>query len=93
MKLKKSCVETPNRGVRLLLRNLDGRHRGPIHPAKGLEIPAVIQDRDVPANAKFSCFGHRCIHHLLRQLRRDAVFLHHVSHWISPPALRLDRDA
>src|SRR3984893_16812990 len=30
-------------GVRLLLRNLDGRHRGPIHPAKGLEIAAVIE--------------------------------------------------
>src|SRR5258706_11253123 len=32
-------------GVRLLLRNLDGWHRGPIHPAKGLEIAAVIENR------------------------------------------------
>src|SRR6202030_2481417 len=40
-------------GVRLLLRNLDGRHRGPIHPAKGLEIAAVIENRYVLANAKF----------------------------------------
>src|SRR6202048_2539478 len=68
-------------GVRLLLRNLDGRHRGPIHPAKGLEIAAVIEDRHVLANAKFSGFCHCCIHHLLCELRRNAVFLHDVSHW------------
>src|ERR1700685_2034015 len=68
-------------GVRLLLRNLDGRHRGPIHPAKGLEIAAVIEDRHVLANAKFSGFCHCCIHHFLCQFRRDAVFFHDVSHW------------
>src|SRR6476619_3915405 len=68
-------------GVRLLLRNLDGRHRGPIHPAKGLEIAAVVEDRHVLANAEFSGFRHCCIHHLLCELRRNAVFLHDVSHW------------
>src|SRR3984893_13889686 len=68
-------------GVRLVLRNLDGRHRGPIHPAKGLEIAAVIEDRHVLANAKFSGLCHCCIHHLLCELRRNAVFLHDVSHW------------
>src|ERR1700730_86215 len=73
-------------GVRLVLRNLDGRHRGPIHPAKGLEIAAVIEHRHVLANAKFSGFRHCCIHHLLCQLRRNAVFLHDVSHW-TPPSL------
>src|SRR5258706_8849422 len=36
-------------GVRLVLRNLDGRHRGPIHPATGLEIAAVIENRHVLA--------------------------------------------
>src|SRR6266496_3807864 len=28
----------------------------------------------------FSGFRHRCIHHSLCEFRRDAVFLHHVSH-------------
>src|SRR2546426_1243961 len=51
--------------VRLILRNLDGRDRGPIHPAKGLEIAAVIENRYVLANAKFSGFCQRFIHHFL----------------------------
>src|ERR1700738_2484267 len=33
------------RCVRLILRDLNGRDRGPIHPAKGLEIAAVIENR------------------------------------------------
>src|ERR1700732_1563609 len=33
--------DAEQRRIRLVLRNLDGRHRGPIHPAKGLEIAAV----------------------------------------------------
>ena len=48
---------------------------GPIHPAKGLEITAVIENSYVLADAKFSGFHHRCIHHFPCQLRRDAVFL------------------
>jgi hypothetical protein len=52
-------------GVRLILCNLNGRDRGPIHPAKGLEIPAVIENSYVLADAKFSGFRHRCIHHFL----------------------------
>src|SRR5882757_2251739 len=67
--------------VSLVLCNLNGRDRGPIHPAKGLEIAAVIENRYVLADAKFCGFGHCCIHHFLCQLRRDAVFLYHVSHW------------
>src|SRR6202140_1834606 len=68
-------------GVRLLLRNLDGRHRGPIHPPKGLQIAPVIEDRHVLAKAKFSGFSHCSNHHLLWELRRNAVFLYYVSHW------------
>jgi hypothetical protein len=51
--------------VRLILRHLDGKDRGPIHPAKGLEIAAVIENRYVLGNAKFSGFRHRFIHHFL----------------------------
>src|ERR1700731_3353549 len=42
--------------IRLILRHLDAKDRGPIHPAKGLEITAVIEDRYVLGNAKFSGF-------------------------------------
>src|SRR6202022_4607490 len=72
--------------VSLVLCNLDGRDRGPIHPAKGLEIAAVIENRYVLANANLSGFRHCRIHHFLCELRRDAVFLHHVSH-LNPPSL------
>src|ERR1700681_3604997 len=44
--------------VRLILRNLDGGDRGPIHPAKRLEIATVIENRDVLGNAEFSGFRH-----------------------------------
>src|SRR5438876_12313679 len=40
--------------VRLILRNLDGEERGPVHPAECLEIAAVIENRYVLANANFS---------------------------------------
>src|SRR3984957_9180963 len=40
--------------VRFILRHLDTKDRGPIHPAKGLEIAAVIENRDVLSNAKFA---------------------------------------
>src|SRR6266852_179381 len=71
---KQSCI-------RLIVRDLDGEDRGPIHPAEGLEIPPVIENRYVLGNANFSGFRHRFIHHFLCQLRRDAVFLDHVRHW------------
>src|SRR5258708_19720980 len=74
--------------VCLVLGHLSGRDRGPIHPAKGLEIAAVVENRYVLANTNFSGFRHRCIHHFLCQLIRDAVFLHYVSHWI-PSSTRL----
>src|SRR6202165_5803249 len=41
--------------VRLVLRHLDAKDRGAIHPAKGLEIAAVIENRYVLVNAQFSC--------------------------------------
>src|SRR6202162_5942619 len=68
--------------VRLILRHLDAKDRSPIHPPKGFEIAAVIEDRYVLGNAKFSSFRQRFIHHFLCQLIRDAVLLHYVSHWI-----------
>src|SRR6202051_5234099 len=67
--------------VCLVLGHLSSWDRGAIHPAKGLEIAAVVENRYVLANAKFSGFHHRCLHHFLCKLIRDAVFLHHVSHW------------
>jgi hypothetical protein len=36
-----------------------------MHPAKGLEIAAIIENHYVLANAKFSGFCHCGIHHLL----------------------------
>jgi hypothetical protein len=51
--------------IRLILRNLDGKDRGPIHAAKGLEIATVIENRYVLGNANFSGFRHRLIHHFL----------------------------
>jgi hypothetical protein len=39
-----------------ILRHLDAKDRDPIHPAKGLEIAAVIENRHVFGNAKFSGF-------------------------------------
>src|SRR3981189_1226014 len=69
--------------VRLALRNLDAKDRGPIHPPKGLEIAAVIENRHVLGNADFPGFCPRFFHHFLCQLGRNAVFLHHVSHWIA----------
>src|ERR1700730_1915349 len=80
--------------IRLILRNLDAKDRGPIHPAEGLEIAAVIENRYVLADVKCSGFRHRCIRHFLGQLRRDTVFLYHVSHWIPSSTwylLRVDR--
>ncbi len=65
IKLKKSCVETPNRAVYAFLRHLDAKDQGPIHPAEGLEIAAVIENRYVLADDKFSGFRHRWIHHFL----------------------------
>ena len=41
-------------------------------------VPTTFEQ--MGANAKFSGFRHRCLHHFLCQLMRDAVFLHHVSH-------------
>src|SRR5437899_1623139 len=49
--------------VRLVLRNLDAKDRGRIHPAKGLEVATVVEDRDVFGNANFSCLRNRFIHH------------------------------
>src|SRR2546426_4502086 len=51
--------------IRLILRNLDGKDRGPIHPAECLELAPVIENRYVLANATFSGFRHRFIHHFL----------------------------
>src|SRR5882762_1808328 len=65
MKLKKSCVETPNRAVYALFCAISMVGSGVIHPAKGLEIAAVIENRYVLGNAEFSGFRHRCIHHVL----------------------------
>src|SRR3984885_10106809 len=42
--------------VRLVLGHLSGRDRGAIHPAECLEIAAVVENRYVLANAKFSGF-------------------------------------
>src|SRR6202171_4828950 len=78
--------DAEQRCISLVLRNLDGRDRGPVHPAKGLEIAAVIENRYVLANANLSGFRYRRIHHFLCELGRDAVFLHHVSH-LNPPSL------
>jgi hypothetical protein len=50
----------------LVLRNLDAKDRGSIHPAKGLEIAAVVENCHVLGNAKFYGFRHRLIHHFLR---------------------------
>ena len=55
---KQSCV-------RLVLRDLDAKDRSPIHPATGLEIAPVIENRHVLANAKFYGFLHRRIDHFL----------------------------
>src|SRR5439155_23950516 len=49
----------------LILRNLDGKERGPIHAAKSLEIAPIIENRYVLANAKLFGFRHRLIHHFL----------------------------
>src|SRR5207253_5729020 len=76
--------------VCLILRNLNGRDRGPIHSAECLEIAAFIENRYVLTNANFSGFRHRFIHHFLCQFRRDAVFLHHISHW-TPSSLDMYR--
>src|SRR6476469_9262447 len=42
--------------ISLALRHLDAKDRGPIHPGKGLEITAVIEDRYVLGNANFLGF-------------------------------------
>jgi hypothetical protein len=82
IKLKKSCVETPNRAVYALLCAISMHRIGaPSIRQNALRFPPVIENRYVLADTNFSGFRHRFIHHLLCQLRRDAVFLHHVSHW------------
>src|ERR1700730_2008194 len=45
--------------VRLILRHLDAKDRSSIHPPKGFEISAVIENRYVLGNAKFSSFRQR----------------------------------
>src|SRR6266404_6520704 len=63
---KQSCIG-------LVLRNLDRKDRSPIHPAKGLEIAAVVENRDVLGNADFSGFRHRLIHHAARKFLLKAL--------------------
>src|SRR6202048_4687049 len=77
IKLKKSCVETPNRAVYALFCAISMVGIG------APSIAPVIENRYVLGNSKFSGFRHRLIYHFLCQLRRNAVFLHHVSHWSS----------
>src|ERR1700687_2878012 len=63
IKLKKSCVGDAEQScIRLILRNLDAEDRGPIHPAKGLEVTPVIENRYVLAHANFSRFRLRRPH-------------------------------
>src|ERR1700675_2222270 len=57
--------DAEQRRVSLILRHLNAKDRGPIHSAKGLEIAAVIENRYVLGNAKFSGFRQRFIHHFL----------------------------
>src|SRR5437016_5642620 len=65
-KLKKSCVETPNRAVYALFCAISIVGIGdPIHSDKGLEIASVIENRYVFGNSKFSGLRHRCIDHFL----------------------------
>jgi len=67
IKLKKSRVETPSRAVYALFCAISMVGIGaPFHPAECLEIAAVIENRYALADAKFSGFRHRCIHHFLR---------------------------
>src|SRR6185295_10626781 len=63
---------------------------------KGLEIAAVIENRDVLRHPNRSCLRNGFIHHLLCELGRDAVFLDDVGHWtfsfvycaLNPPRVR-----
>jgi hypothetical protein len=45
---------------------------------KGLEISTVIENRDVLDHTQFSGFRHCCVHHSVREFRRDAVFLNQI---------------
>src|SRR6266446_3124574 len=49
----------------LVLRHLNAKDRGSIHPTECLEIAAVIENRYVLGHAKLSGFRHRFIHHFL----------------------------
>jgi hypothetical protein len=81
-KVEKLLRDAEQSCVRLIPRNLDGRDRGPIHPAKSLEDAGIIGNRYVLGNANFSGFGHRSICHFPCQFARNAVFFHRVRHWI-----------
>src|SRR2546422_5939320 len=54
IKLKKSCVETPNRAVYALFCAISmQRIGGSIHPTECLEIATIIENRYVLGHAKF----------------------------------------
>src|SRR5437899_7411078 len=57
--------DTEQSCIRLILRNLDGKDRGTIHPAECLEIASVIENRYVLANSKLSGFRHGFGQHFL----------------------------
>src|SRR5229473_5103885 len=46
--------------IRLILRHLDAKERGPIHPAKRLEIAAVIENSYILGHAKLFGFRQGC---------------------------------
>jgi hypothetical protein len=52
IKLKKSCVGTPNRAVYALFCAIRWKESGPHPPSKGLEIATVIENRYVLGNER-----------------------------------------
>src|SRR5258708_3800860 len=82
IKLKNSCVETPNRAVYALLCAISVVGIGaPSIRLKALRLPPSSRIATFSVNSKFSGSRHRCICHSLCQLIRDAVLLHYVCHW------------
>src|SRR5207245_10737095 len=82
IKLKNSCVETPNRAVYALFCAISMQRIGAASiRLKALRLPPSSRIATFSVTPSSLAFATAAIHHLLCELGRDAVLLHHVSHW------------
>jgi hypothetical protein len=84
IKLKKFCVETPNRALYALFCAISIERIGaPSIRLKALRLPPSSRIATFSLTSSSWAFA-AAVDHFLCQLGRDTVFLHHVTHWPPP---------